>query len=79
MKITVSKCDGCPWFRKSLMSMIASQGNPNAGDCHAPGITARGEVTLAKSLPVEDKNILPGWCPLRMGDVLVTIGNRGTA
>jgi hypothetical protein len=79
IKRTVTKCEGCPFFSKSLVSLLASRGNPHAGDCLAPGITKDGEVTQAKSLPVEDKRTLPRWCPLRIGDIVVTIGNRGTA
>lgn len=79
MKVTVDKCARCPFFRKSLASILASRGNPNAGDCCAPGLTKAGEVTLAKTAPVHDCHVIPAWCPLRLGDLTISIGNRGTA
>lgn len=77
MLLVVEQCNGCPFFRKSLVSLIAS--GPNAGDCCAPALTKYHEITQARSLPVEDSRTLPHWCPLRLGSVTVSIGNRGTA
>lgn len=78
MKVVVENCAGCVFFRKTLISLFASGGDPNAGDCACPGETPTGEISKAKTLPVKDNRILPAWCPLRLGDVVVTIGNRGT-
>lgn len=77
MKVTVKSCAGCPFFRRSLISALA--GGPKAGDCAAPATTPTGELTAANTLPVEDKDTLPRWCPLRLENITITIGNRGTA
>ena len=76
IRVTVTSCAGCPYFSKTLISLLV---HPNGGSCRCPRYTAAGEITLASAFPVEDSTVIPTECPLRLGDVVVSLGNRGTA
>lgn len=85
MKMTIEKCATCPFFRRTLASAIASGGNEFAGDCACPaGVTKDGAVFMMsgaekpRPMPVADNRFLPHWCPMRLGDIVLTIGNRGS-
>jgi hypothetical protein len=71
----------CPFFRRSALAVVAKflHAKPGddikrePGDCMCP-TQMPGSVTIDRSpLPVEDGRDLPRWCPLRIGDVTVTI------
>lgn len=69
--VPVSSCRDCPFFGKSLISIMASK-SEHAGNCRAPGPKLGGGILLGKTLPVEDSRVMPKWCPLRIGDITVT-------
>lgn len=87
MKITIDKCADCPFFSKTLLSILGSLGDANkanAGQCNAPAASHAPAVSEAVARtqlkpPIADNRELPNWCPLRLGDLVLTIGNRGTA
>ena len=76
--VGVSKCTECPYFGTSILTIIAfgsRGGDTKPGNCYAPIPKLGGGVLLRKSLPVEDGAQLPTWCPLKLGDVVVTLGD----
>lgn len=74
LTVAVGACKGCPFFGKSLASVLAFKGASTAGQCRAPVPKLGGGILLNSPLPVEDSEVIPTWCPLRIGDVIVTVG-----
>lgn len=75
LTVPVSCCKECPFFGKSIVSMLAARRDPNAGQCSAPVprlMRKGGGVLLDRPLPVTDNRVRPTWCPLRIGDITVT-------
>lgn len=85
MKITVEKCADCPFFGKTILSILGSRGSEHAGQCGAPAAShaaaVREVVDRTKFKPPvgDSREVPPPWCPLRLGDLVISIGNRGTA
>lgn len=82
LPIGVQRCTECPFFGTSMGSMLSKLFNPDdptdhrqRGNCYAPVPNVGGGVLLRKAMPVEDARTLPTWCPLRLGDVVVTVGD----
>lgn len=83
MKITVGKCADCPFFGRTILSILG--GSEHAGQCNAPpashaaAVSEVVERTKFKPPVADSREVPPNWCPLRLGDLVITIGNRGTA
>lgn len=69
-RLIVTHCHACPFFAKSLIALLANR--PHGGDCRCDTDPQDGKI---KRLPVEDGRGVPGWCPLKLGDLTVTLGN----
>ena len=83
MNIPVGKCQDCPFFYRSIIAVVSRYLNtmpgeeppPPNGDCRCPTQLPGSTKIDRTSLPVEDGRTLPTWCPLRIGDVVVTVGS----
>lgn len=65
----VTSCTTCPFFQRSLLSVLAG----GDGDCACdPGRVPAKKLPIARGVAAT----VPKWCPLRLGDHVVTI-NEG--
>ena len=78
MKLEISACKDCPFFTRTLMSIVATIGNPNAehsGGCVAPKSDKLLKITLARmghrAMPIDDNRTVPKLCPLRSDPIHV--------
>ncbi len=90
MKIEITACSRCPFFGKSLLSLIASMGskshNQYMGACSAPqpdpvvikALKDMGQVTSEGKtmMPIDDNRIVPKLCPLRAEPIHVEYGGE---
>jgi hypothetical protein len=88
--VTIRRCPECPFFRATLMALIArgDQAGQCSYDVDADGLVldpdpdlpvaervARQE-RLLRRLRVEDRRVVPAACPLRRGLVVVRLADE---
>lgn len=72
-QILIEKCADCPFFERGAVSVIAdalTKRGTRSGACKFHGL---GIPFPQGRTPVSDENTIPGQCPLKFGDCVISL------
>ena len=73
VEIATRNCEGCPFFRRGAISMIAdalAKDDKRTGICNHP---KPGHISFLRMRHVDNPKVPPDFCPLRDGETIIKL------